>query len=216
MRKYCCVYKYVVLLFCMLGMNACVMSRQKVHSQPITPISDVGLVGTVAIPVQKVVGIGLRALGPLNTVIRPGGLFGYFAETRTGINERLALAGIQMIQLGDKITLVLLTDTFFAPNSARILPSNYATLQEIALLLKSYGVLPVAITAYSDDVGGDDYKKQLTQHQARRIMSYLWANGVNIQRMHAIGYGKLGAIASNNTVLGSGMNRRIEIQAKIV
>ncbi|NKB46592.1 MAG: hypothetical protein GKR77_02285 [Legionellales bacterium] len=44
------------------------------------------------------------------------------------------------------------------------------------------------------------------------MMTFLWANGIPLETLHATGYGERFDIASNASVFGSQMNRRLEIQ----
>ena len=56
------------------------------------------------------------------------------------------------------------------------------------------------------------HKKTLSQAQAEAMLTFLWANGINANRLHAEGYGDSHTISDNHIIHGSAQNRRLEIQ----
>lgn len=82
--------------------------------------------------------------------------------------------------------------------------SEYLSLdQELELVL---------IDAYSDSYGGRWSNLQLSEKRAEKIRAYFIKNGIDPSRIEAKGYGEKRHIASNNTTLGRGVNRRVVIQ----
>lgn len=70
----------------------------------------------------------------------------------------------------------------------------------------------VLIDAYSDSYGGRWNNLKLSEKRAMKIRDYLVKQGINPKRIEASGYGEKRHIASNNTTLGRGKNRRVVIQ----
>ncbi len=70
----------------------------------------------------------------------------------------------------------------------------------------------VLINAYSDSYGGRWPNLKLSERRAAKIRDYFVKNGINASRIEATGYGEKRHIASNNTTLGRGKNRRVVIQ----
>ncbi len=70
----------------------------------------------------------------------------------------------------------------------------------------------VLINAYSDGYGGRWPNLKLSERRAAKIRDYFVKNGINASRIEATGYGEKRHIASNNTTLGRGKNRRVVIQ----
>ncbi|MBU2893812.1 OmpA family protein [Colwellia sp. D2M02] len=70
----------------------------------------------------------------------------------------------------------------------------------------------VLIDAYSDSYGGRDANLRLSQRRATKIRDYFVQNGIDASRIEASGYGEKRHIASNDTTLGRGKNRRVVIQ----
>ena len=70
----------------------------------------------------------------------------------------------------------------------------------------------VLIDAYSDSYGGRWPNLKLSEKRADKIRQYFIKNGIDASRIEAKGYGEKRHIASNNTTLGRGKNRRVVIQ----
>ena len=69
----------------------------------------------------------------------------------------------------------------------------------------------VLIDAYSDSYGGRWGNLKLSEKRANNIRDYFVKNGVDASRIEAKGYGEKRHIASNETTLGRGKNRRVVI-----
>lgn len=127
--------------------------------------------------------------------------------------DSLQTQNVQVIQLGDTLRLILPVDRFFEPASTKVRPERAGTLREVALLTicHCYYLSGIRVTGYTDDIGRIRDQKQRTLQQARNIASYLWANGIPLERMHISGCGAQCSIASNDTPRGEAYNRRVEI-----
>ncbi|EHL32897.1 C-OmpA-like family protein CmpA [Legionella drancourtii] len=164
------------------------------------------------------------AIGAATTGTLPGALAGTAiggvigAVVNTGTNPKgriirtLQRCDIQFIQYGDTMTLNIPTDKYFMFESPRLNEINYKGLQNIIALLRLYPESHVYVAGFTDNVGTEDHKKRLSQAQAESMMTYLWANGIQAQRLKPEGYGDKNTVADNALIHGSAMNRRIEIQ----
>ncbi|WP_448211131.1 flagellar protein MotY [Colwellia sp. MEBiC06753] len=70
----------------------------------------------------------------------------------------------------------------------------------------------VLIDAYSDSYGGRWNNLKLSERRANKIREYFVSNGIEASRIEASGFGEKRHIASNETTLGRGQNRRVVIQ----
>lgn len=70
----------------------------------------------------------------------------------------------------------------------------------------------VLVDAYSDSYGGRWANFKLSERRALQIRDYFVENGIDASRIEATGYGEKRHIASNETTLGRGKNRRVVIQ----
>ena len=69
----------------------------------------------------------------------------------------------------------------------------------------------VLVDAYSDSYGGRWSNLKLSEKRAMKIRDYFVKNGIDASRIEATGYGEKRHIASNETTLGRGKNRRVVI-----
>lgn len=128
--------------------------------------------------------------------------------------ESLQDQGVQVIQRGDTLRIILSSDNFFEPASTKIIPERVAVLTEVAALTNCHCYLyaPIRVYGYSDNANITRDQKQRSYQQAHSIAALLWANGIPLHRIYQIrGFGAHGSIASNETPLGSAYNRRVEI-----
>lgn len=161
--------------------------------------ASVGAVGSAAIGATTVT--GLSAVAVLGGLTAPK-----FPPAR-----RLKEAGVDLLEVGEEVILVLPTDCFFKFNSDVLKPERYAILDEITAAVKFYKGVPVTVAGYSDNVGNPRYNLKLSQRRAERVLSYFWQRGVEHERMYAVGFGEQKPVASNMTTRGSAMNRRVEV-----
>jgi len=119
---------------------------------------------------------------------------------------------IQYVQYGDTMELIVPTDRYFKFNSPRFNELCYNGLISIVKLLKYSPHSVIYVAGFSDGVGSRYHKNRLSQAQAETMLTFLWANGINAQRLSAEGYGDRHAISDNHFIHGSAQNRRLEIQ----
>jgi len=80
------------------------------------------------------------------------------------------------------------------------------TLASAANQCKDYSI---QIEGHTDSEGAGDYNQWLSEQRANTVRAYLADNGVDIDRMTAIGFGENNPIATNDTPEGKAANRRI-------
>jgi outer membrane protein OmpA-like peptidoglycan-associated protein len=153
---------------------------------------------------NTLIGAGVGgAVGTVNSI---------YHVNRPAVIRDLQNEDIEFIEYGDTMTLIVPTDRYFEINSPRLNDLNYEGLNNIVKLLKLYPCSTIYVAAFSDNVGSHKHKMRLTQEQAEMMLTFLWANNIPAQRLHPDGFGDHYAIASNQLIRGSAMNRRIEIQ----
>ncbi len=143
-----------------------------------------------------------------------GAAAGYYIDTRMSLTNQLMAEGVQVIRLGDYYTLILPSDKIFDYGGWDIDDTEYLTMHNVARFVKTFPRSRVDVYAYTDNVGSPKHNLKLSQQQARAIIAYLWAHGVNEHSLHGFGYGRANDIADNNTVRGSHKNRRVEIHLR--
>ena len=73
--------------------------------------------------------------------------------------------------------------------------------------------MKVQINGHTDNVGEATYNKGLSLKRARSVVDYLIRNGIDVNRLAAIGYGEERPLVSNDDETGGReINRRTEIE----
>jgi OOP family OmpA-OmpF porin len=85
-----------------------------------------------------------------------------------------------------------------------------AVLDEIAKTLTAYPQLKVEVQGHCDTTGNDKINDPLSQNRANAVKNYLVKKGIAAERLEAKGYGSRTPIATNATVEGRRLNRRVQ------
>lgn len=102
----------------------------------------------------------------------------------------------------------------FATNSAEIDASSYALLTDLIDITNQCSEVNIEISGHTDSRGSNDYNQHLSQERATSVMNHLIHNGVDADRLSAVGHGEAYPIADNDTPEGLAKNRRIEFNVK--
>lgn len=137
------------------------------------------------------------------------------APSQQQVNALSKQNGMQVVQLGDQLRIIMATDGCFDLYTTTILYGCRPKLDVVANVLKGYGNSAVVVAGFTDAVGSPQAAKTLSKRQADSIVAYFWAReGIPYQRFTAIGYGQDNPIADSVNVDGSYYNRRIEITTR--
>jgi outer membrane protein OmpA-like peptidoglycan-associated protein len=105
----------------------------------------------------------------------------------------------------------LLEKVRFAPNSDRFIgKQSFDILISVAAVLKSRPTVKIRIEGHTDSVGGAQANRSLSKRRANSVTNYLIKQGIEPERLEAVGYGPDRPIASNQTLAGRAANRRVE------
>jgi outer membrane protein OmpA-like peptidoglycan-associated protein len=97
-------------------------------------------------------------------------------------------------------------EAYFDTNSSNLKPGAYAELQRISDVLNKYPQTTIEIGGHTDVRGSEEYNQTLSLKRAEAVKTALLQNGIQDQRMVAIGYGETRTISSDHAT-----NRRVEI-----
>jgi len=95
-----------------------------------------------------------------------------------------------------------------------ILPESYPILDDIGNILIQWPRLKIEIGGHADWRGSDAYNLDLSQHRSESVLNYLLTKFPQLNRdsYTAKGYGERVPVATNKTVEGMAMNRRVEFK----
>ncbi|MCK5688682.1 OmpA family protein [Myxococcota bacterium] len=105
-----------------------------------------------------------------------------------------------------------ITETvLFETGSAIIKDESKLLLNEVALQILAHPEISLLrIEGHTDSHGAEEPNLYLSQDRADAVRTYLIERGIQSERIKAVGYGETMPIASNDTVRGRTMNRRVE------
>ena len=132
--------------------------------------------------------------------------------------ENLALTNLLLVKVPEDVLLeealaeILTEPITFMPGTDELTPDAQKLLDSVANVLKEFPCIKIEIAAYTDNIGDDDYNKELTQKRAESVARYLISKGVLPDRLIPKGYGEANPIADNNSAAGRIKNRRIEFR----
>jgi len=99
----------------------------------------------------------------------------------------------------------------FASGRAEIRPDSFAILDGVVdILVNNPQIKKIRIEGHTDSMGSNRFNKRLSQQRAEAVQKYLEEQGIEPQRLDAVGYGEERPIAPNNTRRGRAQNRRVE------
>ena len=108
-------------------------------------------------------------------------------------------------------TLVLLSNVLFAYDRCDLDPASHATLREVAGTLQmhlEWG--DIRIEGHASQEGDTPYNQRLSLCRAMAVRQFLIKNGVQAERLHALGFGKSCPKFADGTAEEMQMNRRVE------
>ena len=100
----------------------------------------------------------------------------------------------------------------FETGKATIKSKSYPLLNQIANIFIENKDYIVEVQGHTDNTGKYELNKSLSEKRANAVRDYLIAQGVDFQRLTAVGYGPDVPIADNKTKAGRAKNRRVEFK----
>ena len=153
---------------------------------------------------RALVGAGVGALA--------GGAVGNYMDRQE--NELRALmrdSGVTVTRKGEDIVLNMPGNITFRTGSADLNAQFFKVLDGVAQVAKKYDKTIIEIAGHTDNVGGTDFNRQLSQRRASAVAQYLMSKGVSEPRIMTAAGGEEHPIASNSTEQGRAANRRVEV-----
>ncbi len=98
----------------------------------------------------------------------------------------------------------------FQTGSAELTPESSATIARIAQLMADNPTVRIEVGGHTDSDGVPEENEVLSQARADAVVAALVGQGVDGDRLVAVGYGDALPVASNETGEGKAQNRRIE------
>lgn len=116
----------------------------------------------------------------------------------------------EVYQQGNKL-IFRLKRINFATGTSSLPVTSKPLLSKINNIIKSLGAETVEVQGHTDSVGSDSLNMSLSTNRAISVARYLSSLGGGY-KLRYIGYGETRPIASNETVEGRAINRRVDLE----
>jgi outer membrane protein OmpA-like peptidoglycan-associated protein len=101
----------------------------------------------------------------------------------------------------------------FVTDSAQLLPSSDPVLSELLKTLMQNPGLQIDLIGHTDSTGTAPHNQELSERRAASVYLWLVQHGISRERLRSSGRGFLEPIATNDTLEGRALNRRVEVSA---
>jgi OOP family OmpA-OmpF porin len=106
----------------------------------------------------------------------------------------------------------VLKDVRFDFNKAEVKSQYFKKLDEAVVIMNKNPNMRVEIQGHTDSVGSQEYNQPLSEKRANAVMEYFVGQGVDPNRLTAVGFGLTKPVASNDTPEGRAKNRRVQLK----
>lgn len=121
------------------------------------------------------------------------------------------IAGAKIERIGEGIKITFDSGILFETNSSTLQSQAKTNIADLSVILNKYPDTDILVTGHTDFDGTEEYNQSLSERRAKSVSDYTMGQGVNSSRLSIIGLGEKEPIASNETVEGKQLNRRVEI-----
>ncbi|MGO8791477.1 MAG: OmpA family protein [Terriglobia bacterium] len=134
-------------------------------------------------------------------------------DDKAGLRAKLSQQLNSVLQTRDSARglIVNMSDVLFDTGAFTLKSGAREKLSKVAGILLAYPGLNIEVDGHTDNVGGDEYNQNLSDHRAESVRSYLVAQGVLTDAVTAKGFGKTQPVGTNDTAAGRQINRRVEL-----
>ena len=141
-----------------------------------------------------------------------GGGIGFYMDSQEAkLRKKLRDSGVSIQREGDKINLIMPGNITFATNSASINTNFTDVLNSVALVLEEYNKTLIVVSGHTDSSGSVQHNQMLSEGRANSVANYLRGQKILHDRLEVVGFGEEKPVASNKTLAGREINRRVEI-----
>ena len=120
------------------------------------------------------------------------------------------MGDVDVIREGEGIVIKFKEQVLFAYDHFDLSADAKSNLDKLRITLLKYPETNITIIGHTDSKGTQKYNQTLSENRANSVATYTSQNGIESNRLTAIGKGETDPIASNSTEEGSASNRRVE------
>lgn len=196
---------FFLVILLVLGSISCATSQQK---GAVIGAAAGGIVGGV---IGKKA--GNTAIGAiLGAVIggAAGAYIGNYMDKQAAEIEK-DIAGAKIERVGEGIKITFDSGLLFDVDKAVLKEESRQELSKLATILNKYEDTEILLEGHTDATGSEEHNLELSRLRAQAVSNYLASLEVDPTRFTIMGYGESQPIASNETIEGRKLNRRVEV-----
>lgn len=117
-------------------------------------------------------------------------------------------------ETNEQLEMLVQGDVMFDVNSSTVREDSMAVLKQVGLVLGEYPNGNVVVTGFADATGDAQSNLELSRKRGEAVKTALLKNSegtISTERIVAQGLGETQAVASNESMAGRELNRRVEI-----
>ena len=120
------------------------------------------------------------------------------------------MGDVDVIREGEAIVIKFKDKVLFGYDRSDLSDDAKTSLDKLRATLLKYPETNITIIGHTDSKGTAKYNQTLSESRANSVASYTSRNGIDNNRLTAIGKGETDPVATNDTEEGSASNRRVE------
>jgi len=124
---------------------------------------------------------------------------------------RQDISGAKIERVGEGIKITFDSGLLFDVGKSALKPASMENLKNLAVILNKYKDTEILLEGHTDSDGSEEYNLNLSRSRASSVSNYLTSLNVNPTRFTIMGYGEQQPLATNETVEGKALNRRVEV-----
>jgi outer membrane protein OmpA-like peptidoglycan-associated protein len=143
-----------------------------------------------------------------------GGAVGYYLDQQKKEMAAVLERQDRIEREGETLRVSLASDVLFDSGSARLQPGADDKLRRVGDVLERYPRTRLEVVGHTDNRGTDASNQDLSERRAAAVRDVLVRDGVNPARITVRGVGETRPVATNDTLTGRAMNRRVELEVQ--
>jgi len=120
------------------------------------------------------------------------------------------MGDVDVIREGEAIVIKFKDKVLFGYDRSDLSDDAKTSLDKLRATLLKYPETNITVIGHTDSKGTAKYNQTLSESRANSVASYTSRNGIDNNRLTAIGKGETDPVATNDTEEGSASNRRVE------
>jgi outer membrane protein OmpA-like peptidoglycan-associated protein len=130
---------------------------------------------------------------------------------RQQLEELQAAVEELQMQQTERGMVTTLDDVLFDFGEAELKPGGERVVEQLAVYMEANPDRKLLVEGFTDSVGDEEFNRDLSRRRADAVRDQLLTEGISAERIVIEGHGEDYPIATNETLTGRQLNRRVEV-----